>query len=55
MQHFLRIFWGRIRVRDIVFQEESATIPTTAFDSVQTSIPVIVQEADMESQQDNVE
>ena len=30
-------------------------IPTTAFDSVQTSIPVIIREADMESQQDNVE
>ena len=46
---------GRNKVKDIVFEEESVSIPTTAFDSVQASIPVIVREADMESQQDNVE
>ena len=31
------------------------SIPTTVFDSVQASILVIVWEADMKSQQDNVE
>ena len=30
-------------------------IPTTAFDSVQALIPVIVREADMEPHQDNIE
>ena len=39
----------RNKVRDIIFEEESITIPTTAFDSVHASIPVIVREADMES------
>ena len=48
-------FGRRNKVRDIVFEEESVLIPTTAFDSVQTSMPVIVWEADMESQQDNIE
>ena len=54
MQHFLEDveFGGRNKVRDIVFEEESVTIPTTVFDSVQTSISVIVREAYMESQQD---
>ena len=41
-------FGGRNKVRDIVFEEESITIPTTAFDSVQSSIPVFVREVDME-------
>jgi len=48
-------FRGRNKVRDIVFEKELVSIPTTTFDSVQASIPVIVREADMESQQDNVE
>ena len=30
-------------------------IPTTALDSVQVSIPVVIREADMKSQQDNVD
>ena len=57
LQHFFEDaeFGGRNKVRDIVFEEESVSIPTTAFDSVQASIPVIIREADMESQQDNVE
>ena len=47
---FLRIFedvefGGRNKVRDIVFEEESVSIPTIAFDNVQVSIPVIDQEA----------
>ena len=45
---------GEKKVRNIVFEEESVLIPTTAFDSVQTSIFVIIREADMESQQDNI-
>jgi len=48
-------FGGRNKVRDIVFEEESVIILTTAFDNVHASIPVIDQEADMQSQQDNVE
>ena len=48
-------FGGSNKVKDIVFEEESVLIPTTAFDSVHASIPVIVREADMESQQDNVQ
>jgi len=48
-------FGGRNKVRDIVFEEKLVSIPTTAFDSVQASIPVTVREADMESQQDNIE
>ena len=48
-------FRERNNVRDIIFEEESVSIPTTAFDSVQASIPVIVRQADMEPHQDNVE
>ena len=48
-------FRGRNKVRDIVFKKESILIPTTTFDSVHASIPVIVREVDMESHQDNVE
>ena len=48
-------FGGRNKVRDIVFEEESVTIPATVFDNVQASIPEIVREADMEPHQDNVE
>ena len=48
-------FQGRDKVRNIVFEDESVTIPTTAFDSVQASIPIIVREEDMEPHQDNVE
>jgi len=43
------------KVRDIIFEEESVSIPTTTFNSVQASIPIIVREVDMESQQNNVE
>ena len=38
-------FGGRNKVRDIVFEEESVSIPTIAFDNVQVSIPVNDQEA----------
>jgi len=48
-------FGGRNKVRDIVFEDESVMIPTTAFDNVQALIPVIVRETDMEPHQDNVE
>jgi len=48
-------FGGSNKVKDIVFEEESVSIPTTAFDSVQVFIHVIVREADMGSHQDNVE
>jgi len=48
-------FGRRNIVRDIVFEEKSVSIPTTAFDNVQASIPIIIRETDMESQQDNVE
>ena len=41
---------GRNKVRDIVFEEESVSIPTAAFNSVQAFIHIIVREADMESQ-----
>ncbi|KAK0593122.1 hypothetical protein LWI29_031372 [Acer saccharum] len=34
-------FGGRNKVRDIVFEEESISIPTIAFDNVQVSVPVI--------------
>jgi len=43
-------FGGRNKVRDIIFEEESVSIPTAAFNSVQASIHIIVREADMESQ-----
>ena len=50
MQQFFRMLsWGRNKVRDIVFEEEWVSIPTTVFDSVRASIPIIVQEADMKS------
>jgi len=56
MKHFLTMLsLERNKVRDIVFEKESVSIPTTDFDNVQASISVIVREADMESQQDNVE
>ena len=35
-------FRGRNKISDIVFEEESVTIPATAFDSVHASIPIIV-------------
>ena len=35
-------FRGRNKVRDIVFEKELVSIPTTTFDSVQASILVIV-------------
>ena len=38
-------FGGRNKVRDIVFEDESVSIPAIAFDNVQVSIPVIDQEA----------
>jgi len=47
-------FGGRNKIRDIIFEEESVLVPTTAYDSVQTSIPINVQEADIESHQDIV-
>ena len=52
MQYFLRMLsLGRNKVRDIVFEEELVSIPTTtfSFDSVYASILVIIREADMES------
>jgi len=45
---------GGNKVRDIIFEEESVSISITTFDNVHTSILVIVREADMESQQDNI-
>ena len=47
-------FGGRNKVRDIVFEEESVSIPTIAFDNVQVSIPVNDQEANPDPQQENV-
>ena len=43
LQHFFEDveFGGRNKVRDIVFEEESTSIPTIAFDNVQVPIPVI--------------
>ena len=48
-------FGGRNKVRDIVFEEESTSIPTIAFDNVQVPIPVIDQEANLDPQPNNVE
>ena len=48
-------FGGRNKVRDIVFEEESTSIPTVAFDNVQVSIPVIDQEANLDPQPNNVD
>ncbi|KAK0578882.1 hypothetical protein LWI29_017665 [Acer saccharum] len=48
-------FGGRNKVRDIVFEDESVSIPTIAFDNVQVSIPVIDQEANPDPQPDNVD
>ena len=47
-------FGERNKVRDIV-SEESVSIHITAFDSVQAFIHVIIREANIESQQDNVD
>ncbi|XXG71992.1 hypothetical protein AAC387_Pa07g1189 [Persea americana] len=47
-------FGGRNKVRDIVFKEESVSIPIIAFDNVQVSIPVNDQEANPDPQQENV-
>ena len=57
MQHFLWMLslGGRNKVRDIVFVEESVSIPANAFNSIYASIYVIIQGADMESRQDNIE
>ncbi|KAK0587420.1 hypothetical protein LWI29_022577 [Acer saccharum] len=48
-------FGGRHKVKDIVFEEESVSIPTIAFDNVQVSIPIIDQEANPDPQPDNVD
>jgi len=47
-------FGGRNKIRTLS-EEESVMIPTTAFDSVQAPISVIIREANMEPHQDNVE
>ncbi|XXG55025.1 hypothetical protein AAC387_Pa03g2762 [Persea americana] len=47
-------FGGRNKVRDIVFKEESVSIPIIAFNNVHVSIPVNDQEANPDPQQDNV-
>ncbi|KAK0579195.1 hypothetical protein LWI29_022610 [Acer saccharum] len=48
-------FGGRNKVRNIVFEEESISIPTIAFDNVQFSIPVIDQKVNPDPQLDNVD
>ena len=48
-------FGGRNKVRDIVFEEESTSIPTIACDNVQVPIPVIDQEANLDPQPNNVD
>nr|KAJ0220159.1 hypothetical protein LSAT_V11C200069570 [Lactuca sativa] len=46
-------FGGRNKVRDIVFEEESISIPTVTFDNTQINVPV-GEEVIQEPQQDNV-
>ncbi|TXG68095.1 hypothetical protein EZV62_009370 [Acer yangbiense] len=48
-------FGGRNKVRDIVFEEESVSIPIIAFDNVQVSVPIIDQEVNPDLQPDNVD
>lgn len=48
-------FGGRNKVRNIVFEEESISIPIIAFDNVQDSLPIINQEANSDPQLDNVD
>ena len=52
-------FRGRNKVKDIIFEEElvlvSKLIPIVTFDYKQVSIPIVVQEANLEPQKDDVD
>ena len=48
-------FGGRNKVKDIVFEEESVSIPTIAFDNVQVSISVNDKKANPDPQSDNID
>ena len=45
-------FVGRDKDRDFVFEEECVTIPTITIDNDQTSIPDIVQKANLDQHVD---
>ena len=52
-------FWGRNKVKDVTFEEESILvsklIPTVAFNNIQVSIPIVIQKENPKPLKDDVD